>query len=174
MSFPLIDIAQARIRDRISGFLAGFQGPVSRVQGYRMQSFSQPHKRAVALFGADYGFGEDYVSYRSAKPAGPATTPQPLQNELKEVDADASLESWVPDPSRPSLTSHGRKLDYSHMTDQKPPVGHSVTPGDVWDGVVRNTTKRPDFQVVRGKSEPTVGDQHAIDLKTKYPFDFSN
>lgn len=158
----ILDFLRERLENR-------FQS-AERVQGYRMQPFSAEKSRPVALFGASPdGFALDYVTYRTAKPQGPGT--QPLQTESKEFDAD--VEKWKgPNPNIPSLVPHGRRLDYSHAaTDQRPPVGHSVTPGDkpiTLDAV----EPRKDFQALRNRHEPTPGDQAALDLK-RYPYDLS-
>ncbi|MGA2767154.1 MAG: hypothetical protein ABSF24_02410 [Candidatus Bathyarchaeia archaeon] len=167
----LIEIVRARIRARL-------QAPISRVQS-RGQSVSrlEPQKpRPVALFGANpnEAFALDWASYSVPQVKGVATQPQPLQNELKSVDGDASLERWVPDPSRPSLTSHGRALNYNATTDQKAIVGFrgGETTSDHWDGEIRNVVQKPDFQGARSKKEPTAADLAERDLKA-YPFDFT-
>jgi hypothetical protein len=173
MSFPLIEIARARIGD----VLARLQGPVkSRSQSYRVEPFqnAEPKKLPVPLFGSNpnEAFGLDWVSYRSSQLQGLAMQPQPLQAEFKSVDENMDR-PFQPNAAIPSLVGHGRRLDYSTNTDQRPVAHFSGDTVDAWDGQVRNITKRPDFQAVRAKSEPTLGDLHAIDLKTKYEFDFS-
>jgi hypothetical protein len=92
---------------------------------------------------------------------------------MKQFDDD--IEKWKgPNPDIPSLVAHGRKLDYTHQSDQRPVLSFSGETSEAWDGEIRNTTKRPDFQGVRKTSGPTVGDLHALDLKTKYEFYFSS
>jgi len=169
----IIDVALARL----DAFLSRIQGvlPVSgRVQFYRQQSLQNaPQEHAIPLFGAESGaFGEDWADYRVAQVKGPATQSQPLQNEMRQYDGD--IEKWRgPNPEIPSMVAHGKRLDYGRNTDQQPIHSLSGSIDEKWDGQIRNVAKRPDFQALRGKSEPTIGDQHAIDLRKKYEFDFS-
>lgn len=173
MPLPLIDVLRARFDNFMNRL--GFRPAVSAVKGYHQQPLqnAQPKKHAIPLFGSDpedpFGFG--YSAIRSTQPQGPGSLP--LQSELKVVDADANLEDWKPNPDIPSLISHGKKLDYSHAGDQKPTsVGHDISPLDK-EITLNSVEARKDFQSARGKSEPTIGDLHAIDLKKHYSYDFS-
>lgn len=153
-------------------------GKVQASRPYRMEPFKttsiEPKKLSVALFGANpnEAFGLDWASYRSPKPQGPATTPQSLQSELKSVDSDAGLETWKPDPSKPSLTSHGRVLNYQNQSDQRPVLSFSGTIDEKWDGIVRSTEPKKSMETSPRGHDKTEGDRQGEDLR-RYPFDFS-
>jgi hypothetical protein len=162
----------ARFFPRVDMFLARFQLSSARVQTYRMQSFNAEKSRPVALFGADpSGFGEDYVAYKVPQPQ--PFGPQPLEHR-ENVHGFIRGVSEAPLPTErgyedPAISPHASRT--SETTDQKPISKGILTPGDVWDGIVRNEPKKKNFQTMVGK-ELTPADLHAIDLKTKYEFDF--
>ena len=168
----LVQFALARF-DAFINRIQGFQPTIGRVQSYRREPFQSATKRPrpVALFGASPdGFALDYVTYRSPKTMGAGT--QPLAPELKNIDADSNLERWVPDPSVPSLISHGRALNYSHESDQRPVLSFRGETSDVWDGIVRSSEPKKSLETSRRSHDKTEGDRQAEDLK-RYPFDFS-
>jgi hypothetical protein len=163
-----------RVLQRFDIFMARFQ-PVSRVRGYRQQPFQNALQkpRPVALFGATPdGFALDYVTYRAPSVGiQGAINPAAPRYERENPDGEINLETWKPNPNVPSLISHGKRLDYSRGTDQEPIRSFSGTIDEKWDGLVRNIPKRPDFQSVRTKREPTIADAHAEDIrKTGYDF----
>lgn len=137
-------------------------------------AFTQPKKpRAIPLFGADSGFGEDYAVYRVSQPQ--PFGPQPLEHRENvhgfirgvgepPLPAERGYEDPVTSP-RASRTSE--------TTDQKPISKGILTPSDVWDGIVRNEPKKKNFQTASRGHEKTEGDKQAEDLK-RYPYDFSN
>jgi hypothetical protein len=167
---PLIDV----LLQRWDRFLGNLQPVRTASKSYRMETLplnNTPPKRAIPLFGADSGFGEDWSYLTAPEIKGPATTPQPVQSELKIVDDD--VERWKgPNPDVPSLTPHGKTLDYSRNTDQQPVRSFSGEISDVWDGQIRNVVQRQGFQSVREKSELTPGDRAAEELR-HYPYDFT-
>lgn len=151
---------------RWDAFVNRFQS--GRVQQYRRQPF-EPKSRAVALFGSEPGaFAEDWADYGVSQLKGSGIQPK---SELVDFDSDRNLETWQPDLTRPGLVSHGHVLNYSHRTDQRPPVGHSVTPLDK-EITLNSVEPRKDFQALRDRHEPTPADQAALDLK-RYPYDLS-
>jgi hypothetical protein len=157
-------------RERRLQQVFGFQS--GRVQTYRRQPFqsAEPQKRAIPLFGSEPGaFGEDWADYRVAQVKG--SGPQPVQPELKIVDANVHLEDWKPDPSIPSLVSHGKRLNYENQSDQRPVVSFQGEVADKWDGVIRSNTPKKSFETSRRGGDKTEADRQR-DLK-RYPFDFS-
>jgi hypothetical protein len=175
MSLPLFESARALAHAVWEDFLARRQiGRVQASKAYQMQKFTnaQPTKRrAVPLFGSDSGFGEDWASYRTPKTQGPGA--QPLPPELKNIDADSNLERWVPDPSVPSLISHGRALNYQHQSDQRPVTHFSgETTAEAWDGVVRASEPRKSLETSRRAREKTIADKITEEWNKVEPYDF--
>jgi hypothetical protein len=96
-----------------------------------------------------------------------------LPAELKNIDADSSLERWVPDLTKPGLVSHGRRLNYENQSDQQAITHFSgETTAERWDGVIRSNEPRKSLETSRRGHDKTEGDKQAEDLK-RYPFDFS-
>jgi hypothetical protein len=156
------------LRERFDQARANWQPPGPVRKYGRLESRPE---RKIPLFGSDSGFGEDYADYRSHPPGVQgAINPGVPRFERENLDGVVDLEKWQPDSSVPKMPSHGRGLDYSHETDQRP---ISSFRGEMSNKpITLSVEAKKDFQGVRKTSGPTVGDLHTLDLKS-YPFDFS-
>jgi hypothetical protein len=166
----IIDVVLARFDEFVSNreiFWGRLAPPPAKVTVLTQAKRPRP----VASFGADpSGFGEDWATYRTSKPQGPGASP--VESELKIVDVGDDVDRWKgPDTSIPSLTSHGRALGYSG-TDQRPPIGHDVSPADKPITINGGFGPRKSLETSARTRDKTIGDQHALDLK-RYPYDFS-
>jgi hypothetical protein len=145
-----------------------FQPQQNRVISFRNSANSQA-KRAIPTFGSDVGFGEEYCA---DAPSRPFTGPQPIEHENVHGYVNPNAERPVPEQEPyqdPSLSSRGSRT--SESTDQKPPIGHGITPAD--KPITLYTGSRKTFQGARGKSGETEADKAEKDLKA-YSYDFSN
>jgi len=163
-----------RVLERFDAFTARLEQARSMPQPNRvtyLKNLESP-KKAIPLFGSDpedpFGFG---YSRSIPAPVMGAINPNAPRYERENLDGEIDLEKWKPNLDIPSLVSHGKALNYEHVSDQKPIVSFQGEIGEKWDGQIRNVPKT-DFQAVRGGHDKTEGDRQAEDLKN-YPFDFT-
>ncbi len=170
MAMALIDIARARIGERIDGLVASIQGSVSRDQT-RLTRMEPQKPRGIPLFGTDSSeaFALDW-SNEVGRPKGGVVPKIEKENRDGEY---LNLENWQPNPNLPSLVGHGKRLTYQ-PTDQQPiRQFDGETTAEAWDGVIRSNENRKSFETSRRGHEETEGDRQAQDLK-RYPYNFTS
>ena len=177
MKMSLIDRAFSRLDEFRWG--QAKRRSLLQPQSNRVISYQNPEtkKRPIAAFGADpnEGFALDWASYRLGRPGVQgAINPAAPKFERENTHGFVNLNNPRPiEPQEmyqdPAISSRSSRT--SEGTDQRPPVGHGITPLDKPVTLQTGSRKCLESDVGKGQKQPTPGDLAAADQKN-WGFDF--